>query len=94
MKRLSAIGIFCAAILTGSSAMAEMCQSFVNGRFVNTYCYPQPQFNGPPAFPLFRCDGQRPPIFGADRCQNWRIRQKQERLLDLQIKKLEAERRQ
>jgi hypothetical protein len=48
---------------------------------------------GKPAFPLFRCDGQRPPIFGADDCQNWRIMQKQERLLDLQIKELQRRER-
>jgi len=42
-----------------------------------------------PALPLFRCDGQRPPIFGAENCANWRLMKKQERLLDLQIKELE-----
>jgi hypothetical protein len=46
-----------------------------------------------PALPLFRCDGQRPPIFGAENCPNWRVMEKQERLLDLQIKELEAKRR-
>ena len=46
-----------------------------------------------PAFPLFRCDGQRPPTFGAENCANWRLMKKQERLMDLQIKELEERRR-
>jgi hypothetical protein len=44
--------------------------------------------NSPP-LPLFRCDGQRPPVFGADNCANWRLMKKQEHLIDLQIKELE-----
>src|SRR5689334_9793451 len=42
----------------------------------------QPRFGGSPAFPLFRCDGQRPPIFGgAGACQNWRVLDLQEKVL-------------
>ena len=46
-----------------------------------------------PAFPLFRCDGQRAPMFGAENCANWRLMKKQEQLIDLQIKELERRHR-
>lgn len=46
-----------------------------------------------PSLPLFRCDGQRPPIFGAENCDNWRLMKKQERLIDLQTKELEERKR-
>lgn len=46
-----------------------------------------------PPLPLFRCDGQRPPVFGADNCANWRLMKKQEHLIDLQIKELERKQR-
>ena len=46
-----------------------------------------------PAFPIFRCDGQRPPMVGAENCANWRLMKKQEQLLDLQIKELERRKR-
>jgi hypothetical protein len=32
-------------------------------------------------------------VFGAENCPNWRLMKKQERLLDLQIKELEARKR-
>jgi len=47
-----------------------------------------------PALPLFRCDGQRPPLVGAENCANWRLIKKQEHLIDLQIKELERRKRQ
>ena len=60
----------------------------------------RPNYGGSPPFPLFRCDGQRPPLMGAENCPNWRalktqerLMKKQERLIDLQIKELEAHRR-
>jgi hypothetical protein len=48
---------------------------------------------GSPPFPLFRCDGQRPPMFGAENCPNWRLVKTQEQLIDLQIKEFQARRR-
>ena len=46
-----------------------------------------------PAFPIFRCDGQRPPMVGAENCANWRLMKKQELLLDLQIREMERTKR-
>lgn len=50
----------------------------------------QPRYYGAPAFPLFRCDGQRPPMIGAENCPNWRLHEQQMRVLRLQEQELRA----
>ena len=45
------------------------------------------QFQSPP-FPLFRCDGQRPPIMGGKHCPNWQLHDQQMRVLKLQEQEL------
>jgi hypothetical protein len=51
----------------------------------------QPRFGGSPPFPLFRCDGQRAPIFGAENCPNWQLHDLQMKVLKQQY---ELQRRQ
>ena len=50
----------------------------------------QPRYHGSPPLPLFRCDGQRPPMFGAENCPNWRLHEQQMRVLKLQEQELRA----
>ena len=76
------------AILLGMGTALTFQPSLVAAQQRPIFVYPVS-----PAFPLFRCDGQRPPIFGGGDCANWRVLQKQERLLDLQIKEMERRKR-
>ena len=47
-----------------------------------------------PPFPLFRCDGQRPPMIGSGHCPNWTLYNRQMRVLELQERELRARLRQ
>lgn len=59
----------------------------------NRYRMTQPQpYYGPPPFPLFRCDGQRPPMVGAENCANWRVQGLQEQVLREQLYQLRKQR--
>jgi hypothetical protein len=76
-----------------SSLSRATCVAIATYLFSPPFALAQPQHYQPPPFPLFRCDGQRAPVFGADDCANWRLQKKQERLIDLQIKELERRQR-